>query len=68
MPRTSRLSLDYRSRIVELEIDEPLDRVCVRHDHAHGCANLEPLLATLSEPSLPIRLHDVFIVIEQIEA
>jgi hypothetical protein len=64
MRRSARLSLDERNRIVELEIDEAFDGVRIRHDHTHGCADAEPLLATLGEPGLPVRLHDVLIVIE----
>lgn len=56
-----------RHRIVELEIDETLDRIGVGHDHAHGRADADFLFASLGKPSLAIRFHRVFIVVERFE-
>jgi hypothetical protein len=68
MRRTSGLSLDQRHWVVEFEIDETLDRVCIGDDDSYGSTDTEPLLATLGKPGLPVRLHHVLVVIERVEA
>jgi len=51
----------------KLEIDEPLDRIGVRDDHAHGRADPEPSPRAATQPGMTTGLHYVFVVTEGLD-